>query len=93
MPTLEQIKLAESLVSEWLTEAEMDRSRFRGDPINWADLRVVECLWTIDSVGDCGFVITISEASGESQKLIEYLLEKWLASAIESDLVRFVFEW
>lgn len=95
-PPLSQIKRAETLVNSWLEEAATDKAKFAGDPINWADLRVVECLWTIDTAGDCGYVITISEVSEDSQRLRLYLLEKWLASefcAHDAIDVRFVFEW
>lgn len=95
-PPLSQIKLAETLVNSWLEEAARDKKRFEFDAINWADLRVVECLWTIDTAGDRGYVITISEASEDSQRLRSYLFDKWKASEFcGHDVidVRFVFEW
>lgn len=90
-PTLEQLKLAESLVSEWLTEAAADKSRFTRDIIDWDNLRVTECMWAINSLG-CGFIVRIFGVHCTWQ-LEEFLLAKWQESELSSHKVRLIFEW
>lgn len=61
------------------------------DPINFADLKVVDILYCADSRGEVGWAVHIEEAAPEAAKVKRYVQMKvWEQTSIRVDVIT---EW
>lgn len=88
----ELVEIADKACQQAMTMRPALRDKkFKGDPINFADLSCGYAEKYIDNYGEEGFRVTISEAAPNSDKLILYIHEYLKEHGFEN--VDVVTEW